>query len=211
MSGVRIYDLAKELHLANHDILEMLKALGEDGKTPSSAVNEETADAVRRQAGSPAKAAGNGTAAVLSAPVVSPTAVGTSESNGTAPPPKNGTSSNVSPPAPKPESLASPAPPPAVAEPPKTIDIPDVVSLKDFAQLIGIPAPDIQKKLMGLGVLAPSQYHHGGDISGCCSFCARPARRTAAGSEGGRSCRQAAPEVCWAGGAPSRRHDHGTR
>ena len=31
---------------------------------------------------------------------------------------------------------------------------PEVITLKDFAQLIGIPATDIQKKLMGLGVLA---------------------------------------------------------
>ena len=34
------------------------------------------------------------------------------------------------------------------------MDVPDIITLKDFATLIGVPAPDIQKKLMGLGVLA---------------------------------------------------------
>ena len=49
--------------------------------------------------------------------------------------------------------------PPAVAAPtamPTTtpVDIPAVVSLRDFADLINVPAPNIQKKLMALGVLA---------------------------------------------------------
>lgn len=36
----------------------------------------------------------------------------------------------------------------------KTVDIPAVVSLKDFADFIKVPAADIQRKLMSLGVLA---------------------------------------------------------
>src|SRR5579883_2674466 len=36
----------------------------------------------------------------------------------------------------------------------KPVDIPSVVSLKDFADLLGVPAADIQRKLMSLGVLA---------------------------------------------------------
>ncbi len=146
MSGVRIYDLAKELHLSSHDLLEMIKPLGEDGKTPSSTIKDETAEALRRQLGA---SVGNGAAAVQAAPS-SPPAPPAPATNGAAAP-KNGAAA----PAPVAAKPAVPAPVGAApAEPPKTVDIPSVVSLKDFAVLIGVQAQDIQKKLMGLGVLA---------------------------------------------------------
>ena len=52
-----------------------------------------------------------------------------------------------------------PAPVPVASEPEPTVaavpvDVPSVVSLREFAELIGVPASNIQKKLMGLGVLA---------------------------------------------------------
>ena len=153
MSGVRIYDLAKELKLTNNDLLEMLKGLGEPGKTASSTITDATADAVREMA------AGGG--AKASAP--NGTATGAAQRNGSATPPKAASDASapaVSAQAPKPVEkpvVADPAPaavepPPAVAA--TVVDIPDIVSLKDFADLINVPAPSIQKKLMGLGVLA---------------------------------------------------------
>ncbi len=123
MSGVRIYDLAKELNVTNNDLLEILKEMGEPTRTPSSTLPDAAAAAVRQRV-SP-KSTSNGTAAPN----------GTAASNGTA---------------------AAPAPAPAAVftPPSEPIDIPDVIKLKDFAELIGVSASDIQKKLMGLGVLA---------------------------------------------------------
>ena len=127
MSGVRIYDLAKELNVSSNEILDMLKAMGEPARTPSSTLPDPMVTTLRQRTGAksvPAAAGSNGTAKPVSA------------GNGTA----NGAS--------------APAPIPAAAEPAVPVDVPEVITLKDFAQLIGVPAPDIQKKLMGLGVLA---------------------------------------------------------
>lgn len=124
MSGVRIYDLAKELNVPNNEILDMLKAMGEPARTASSTLPDAIVTTVRERV-KPVSATGDG--------AVKP-------SNGTAAA-SNGT--------------AAPVPPLAVLAPPAApVEIPEVITLKDFAQLIGIPAPDIQKKLMGLGVLA---------------------------------------------------------
>ena len=142
MSGVRIYDLAKELKLTNNDLLDVLKALGEAGKTPSSAIPDSLAEAVRQRVGG-----GVPTATAVAPPPAPPTPPAQPvASNGAASPsaPRNGNGASASPP---------PAAP-ATDAPRATVNVPDVVSLKDFAQLIGVPAQDIQKKLMGLGVLA---------------------------------------------------------
>ena len=125
MSGVRIYDLAKELNVPNNEILDMLKAMGEPARTASSTLPEAIVATVRERV-KPVPAAGNGAA---------------KPGNGTAAA-SNGTAALAVP------ALAVPAPPAA------PVEIPEVITLKDFAQLIGVPAPDIQKKLMGLGVLA---------------------------------------------------------
>src|SRR5580698_7501816 len=61
MSGVRIYDLAKELKLTNGDLLDMLKGMGESGKTASSTINDVTADAIRKQASDAQSHPTNGT------------------------------------------------------------------------------------------------------------------------------------------------------
>ena len=137
MSGVRIYDLAKELNVTNNELLELLKEMGEPTRTPSSTLPDAAAVAVRQRISS--KPASNGTA----------TASGTSAAKPASP---NGTANGTA------VAPAAPAPPPAPAAafvpPSEPIDIPDVIKLKDFAELIGVSASDIQKKLMGLGVLA---------------------------------------------------------
>ena len=145
MSGVRIYDLAKELQVSNNDVLDALKALGEAAKTPSSAISDETAGAVRQRfapapaAAAPSVAVANGAAR----PAAVPNGNGASKPAGT-----NGAFPATASASPA-TAVAAPAPDPA-----RVVEVPDVVSLKDFATLIGVPAPDIQKKLMGLGVLA---------------------------------------------------------
>src|SRR5579862_4010543 len=65
------------------------------------------------------------------------------DSNGAAKPPAAATD---------PEAAPAAAKTPAAGG--KAVDIPAVVSLKEFADLLGVPAADIQRKLMSLGVLA---------------------------------------------------------
>ena len=142
MSGVRIYDLAKELNVSNNELLDILKEMGEPARTPSSTLPDEAVTSVRqRVGGKPAVlVAANGNGAV------SQNGSGGSD-NGTAkvasPPSSNGAAASPAP------AISTVAPDPA-----RVVDVPTVITLKDFATLIGVAAPDIQKKLMGLGVLA---------------------------------------------------------
>ena len=142
MSGVRIYDLAKELNVSNNELLDILKEMGEPARTPSSTLPDEAVTSVRqRVGGKPAgSVAANGNGAV------SQNGSGGSD-NGTAkvasPPSSNGAAASPAP------AISTVAPDPA-----RVVDVPTVITLKDFATLIGVAAPDIQKKLMGLGVLA---------------------------------------------------------
>ena len=143
MSGVRIYDLAKELNVPNNEILDLLKQMGEPARTASSTLPDALVAAVRQRISS-------GTVAVAAAPSAAPvngSAANVSAANGSAKPATSGNGANgaAHPAAPAPALPAAPSAP---------VDVPEVITLKDFAQLIGVPAPDIQKKLMGLGVLA---------------------------------------------------------
>ncbi len=148
MSGVRIYDLAKELNVSNNELLDLLKGMGEPPRTPSSTLPDSTLAAVRQRMGGK-----SASVAIAPAPSVPTPLVG---SNG------NGLAKAPAPAAPA--SLAStngaaaarPAPAGNVpsSDPARVVDVPEIITLKDFATLIGVPAPDIQKKLMGLGVLA---------------------------------------------------------
>jgi hypothetical protein len=49
MTGVRVYDLAKELKISSNEVLDRLKELGKPAKVPSSTIDDEDANAVRRQ------------------------------------------------------------------------------------------------------------------------------------------------------------------
>ena len=132
MSGVRIYDLAKELNVSNNELLDMLKDMGEPARTPSSTLPDAAVTSVRQRVGGK-------TAVAVSA-----------AGNGAASPNGNGAAAPSSPNG----NGAAPAPSPVAADPARVVDVPTVITLKDFATLIGVAAPDIQKKLMGLGVLA---------------------------------------------------------
>ena len=129
MSGVRIYDLAKELNVSNNELLDLLKEMGEPARTPSSTLPDAAVATVRQRMA--------GTAAPT---VPSPSTNGTAKAATASP--ANGTAPTASPAA------------PSAPETPRVVDVPAIITLKDFATLIGVAAPDIQKKLMGLGVLA---------------------------------------------------------
>ncbi len=137
MSGVRIYDLAKELNVTNNDLLEILKEMGEPTRTPSSTLPDASAAAVRQR---------------VSAKPIPPN--GAAVSNGTATSNGAAASKSVFPNGTAAAPAATPSPVAVFIPPSEPIDIPDVIKLKDFAELIGVSASDIQKKLMGLGVLA---------------------------------------------------------
>jgi len=161
MSGVRIYDLAKELNVPNNEILDLLKQMGEPARTASSTLPDAAVATVRQRLGS------GGGVAVAAAPspsapspsASSPSASSPAAGNGAAKPvpsgngtATNGTTANGA--AANGASAPAPAAPAVPVIPANPVDVPEVITLKDFAQLIGVPAPDIQKKLMGLGVLA---------------------------------------------------------
>ena len=150
MSGVRIYDLAKELNVSSNDLLKVLKEMGQPTKAASSAISEEIVGALRAHLSSNATAtvAEAQPALVATAVAVAVTPTPPAATNATTP------TNGMSPPAGPAIAASSIAPAPVSAEPPRAVDVPDVITLKDFAALIGVAAPDIQKKLMGLGVLA---------------------------------------------------------
>jgi len=144
MSGVRIYDLAKELNVSNNELLDMLKEMGEPARTPSSTLPDASVASVRQRV--------RGAVGVVAA------AANGAAGNGAASHASNGTSGNGAASAPAPSFTNgagnSPAPAVSAVDPARVVDVPTIITLKDFAALIGVPAPDIQKKLMGLGVLA---------------------------------------------------------
>ena len=150
MSGVRIYDLAKELNVSNNEILDLLKQMGEPARTASSTLPDALVATVRQRIGK-----GSVAAAAVPAPATpAPAAANGAASNGAAKPVFSGNGAAGSGPNRTPASNGASAVAPAPAIPANPVDVPEVITLKDFAQLIGVPAPDIQKKLMGLGVLA---------------------------------------------------------
>jgi translation initiation factor IF-2 len=48
MVNVRVFQLARELGLASHDVIEHLRRLGVDAKTASSSIDEDTSDKLKR-------------------------------------------------------------------------------------------------------------------------------------------------------------------
>ena len=144
MSGVRIYDLAKELNVSNNEILDLLKQMGEPARTASSTLPDAVVTTVRQ------RLEAGGRVAVAAVPSASSPAAG----NGAAKPVSSGNGTGMNGTAANGASAPAPVAPAAPVIPANPVDVPEVITLKDFAQLIGVPAPDIQKKLMGLGVLA---------------------------------------------------------
>jgi len=47
MGNVRVFQLARELELTSHEVIERLKKLGVEVRTASSSVDEDTADKLK--------------------------------------------------------------------------------------------------------------------------------------------------------------------
>lgn len=129
---IKVYELAKELKITNTETLSLLDQLGMKRLTPGSDLDDQTAERIRAS-----RSNGNGTA---------PT-------NGTA----GKTASAPPAPAPAPKEVPAKVEPPAAAPAPSNsapTNVPFNVSIKELAERLGISASEIQKVLMGMGVLA---------------------------------------------------------
>jgi len=144
MSGVRIYDLAKEIGVTNSDLIDVLRSMGVTAKSPSASIADSEADKARSH-----YAQGKAAPAVAVATETKTSASGSPSASNGSHAAANPASAAVSAAAP---AVAAPTPASDTAK--TSVKIPEVVSLRDFADLISVPASDIQKKLMGLGVLA---------------------------------------------------------
>ncbi|MDX1933148.1 MAG: translation initiation factor IF-2 [Capsulimonadales bacterium] len=123
---VKVYDLAKELNLSNTETLTLLDRMGLKRMSPSSDLDDDTARRVRTAVAGARNGAGR-------------------PSHGAS----NGASSNGARPAAAPPPVAQAAPPAG-----ETVDVPVNVTVKDLAERLGMSASELQKVLMGMGVLA---------------------------------------------------------
>lgn len=130
---IKVYELAKELRITNTETLSLLDQLGLKRLTPGSDLDDQTAERIRAS-----RSNGNGAArtngtdgnAVSAAPAAS-----------ASPAPKEAPA--------KVEPVAAPAPSGGAPT-----NVPINVSIKELAERLGISASEIQKVLMGMGVLA---------------------------------------------------------
>ena len=139
MAKPRVHEVAKELGLTSKQVLAHLEAIGNPVKSHSSTIDEALADRVRTELGNGAPA----DPVEVSAPAAEPTA---------APP-------EVAAPAPEPAAQAAPEPVTTAPEPepiveeeaPATIRVHRGVTVKDFAEKLGVSPAEIVKLLLGAG------------------------------------------------------------
>ena len=124
MANVRVYELAKELGVSNHDLMTALSEIGVAVKSHASTLSPEEIDKVK--------------------PVVQ----------------KNGSSAKApeNPVAPESPVVTEKAETPAPAEKPakhekREIVLPENVSVKELAGLLGVPTAEVQKSLVKQGAL----------------------------------------------------------
>ncbi len=143
---VKVYDLAKELNLSNTETLTLLDKMNLKRLSPASDLDDDTARRVRTAV------------AGARSGVVRPASNGAA--NGTATPggrPTGAAPTGYPPPnAPKaaPVAPSSTGGETASAEADTTTEIPINVTVKELAERLGMTASEIQKVLMGMGVLA---------------------------------------------------------
>jgi translation initiation factor IF-2 len=128
---IKVYELAKELKISNTEALNQLNKLGLRSLTPGSDLDEETETRLR-------------------------TAVQGSGNNGNGATP-NGAAPKA--PVPTPTPIKAPAPQTggasaAPATSGEAVEIPLNITIKELADRLSIPASEIQKVLMSMGVLA---------------------------------------------------------
>ncbi len=140
MANVRVYELAKELDMSNHDLLAALAGMGVDVKSHSSSLDADTADRIRKSLKKNGGTATSGNGAGVEA---KPRAEAKVQE------------------AAKPEAKAEPeqkAETPAeapVKEAPavKKIELPAQVTVRELAEILGVSTADVQKALVKQGAL----------------------------------------------------------
>jgi translation initiation factor IF-2 len=176
MARPRIHEIAKELGLSSKDVLAHLEKIGEPAKSHSSTIDEDLAERVRSELGDGAAPAGGAEttqaapkgAAAKPAPEAEPSPQPVPEA-GPQPAPKKAAAQPEQPPAsaqpeqppaaaqqaPRPQDpprdQAPPAPEPAPSPAPAAVRVHRGITVKDFADRIGVSAPEVVKTLLTLG------------------------------------------------------------
>jgi translation initiation factor IF-2 len=154
---VKVYDLAKEFKISNTEMVKSLAKMGFERLSPSSDLDDETAGKVRAALSAAAGAGdgdGSGPAAANGATAAAPAAA---PANGAAR--SAATSGGGAAPAPT-AGGSTPAPAAGTGE---TIELPANITVKELGERFGVPASEVQKVLMGLGVLAAVNQRLAGD------------------------------------------------
>ena len=143
----KVYDLAKEYRMTNTDMVKILARLGFERLSPSSDLDPDTETKARAallaDPALVAQAISNGANGLRPAPAAAP-APAAPRAGGAAPA--------------RPPAAPAPAPAPTPAAPPaptgEAVEVPANLTVKEFAERLKVPASEVQKVLMGMGVLA---------------------------------------------------------
>jgi translation initiation factor IF-2 len=162
MAKPRVHEVAKELGLTSKEILAHLEKIGEPVKSHSSTIDEALADRVRRDLGNGAAPDARPAAEAPAEPKPSPKSAPKAASK-KAPRKKAPPEEEIEAPAPEPaaepaavapEPAAEPAPQPAAEAAPeesKAIRVHRGITVKDFAERVGVNPAEVVKILLGLG------------------------------------------------------------
>jgi translation initiation factor IF-2 len=135
MAKPRVHEVAKELGLTSKEVLAHLEAIGNPVKSHSSTIDEALAERVRTELGNGAAAQPAETAASAAAP---------------APAAAEPAPAETVPPA-EPEPAAAEPEPVVEEEAPPTVRVHRGITVKDFAEKLGVSAAEIVKLLLGAG------------------------------------------------------------
>jgi translation initiation factor IF-2 len=140
---LKVYDLAKEYRKTNTEMQDILRELGYKGLSPSSDLDAEQVRRVRAY-----MAEANGSAAAPGAAVTAGARSRTSGGESAAGAGSGGGVATAPPPAAR---TVAPGTPMSS----DVVEVPVNITIKDLADKMGVAAGEIQKVLMGMGVLAP--------------------------------------------------------
>lgn len=142
MANVRVYELAKELEMSNHDLLEKLAGMGIEVKSHSSSLDADTAEKIRTAL----KNGGSSTAAGEGAGVEAKPRKAAKPKEEAKPEPKA---------EPEPQEAAKAEEKPEAEEAPATqkIELPAQASVRQIAELLGLSTADVQRALVKQGAL----------------------------------------------------------
>ena len=149
---IKVYELAKEFGVKNTEMVKTLTQMGMERLSPSSDLNE--ADEAKARAAFDGRTASSSNETAVAPPPAPSAPSGRSAANGSngsgAAPriARNGAAATAS----APPAAKTAAPPAADAG--EAIDIPSTISIKELAEKLSVKAGDIQKVLVGYGILA---------------------------------------------------------